>query len=93
VSEGPSFRYLHYITLHSLDQKLVKMAVGCFICHINTKTYVQYNWSFQTRKYGGYTDEAVQKYNHKYTSVLSTYVIYTTSRWMSNFLHNKYSYD
>jgi hypothetical protein len=29
---------LCYITMYSLDPKLVKMAVGCGICHINTKT-------------------------------------------------------
>jgi hypothetical protein len=34
---------LHYITLHVLAPELVKMTVGCGICHINTKTYVQYN--------------------------------------------------
>jgi hypothetical protein len=41
---------LHYIALHSLDLKLVRMTVGCGICYINTKTYVQYSWSFHTRK-------------------------------------------
>jgi hypothetical protein len=30
---------LHYITLHSLDPKLVKMTVGCGTSHTNTKTY------------------------------------------------------
>jgi hypothetical protein len=40
---------LHYIALHSLDPNLVKMTVGSGICYINTKTYVQYNWSFHTR--------------------------------------------
>jgi hypothetical protein len=34
---------LHYIALHSMDPKLVKMTVGCGIYNINTKTYVQYN--------------------------------------------------
>jgi hypothetical protein len=34
---------LHYTALHSLDAKLVKMAVGCGICHINTERYVQFN--------------------------------------------------
>jgi hypothetical protein len=41
---------LHYIALHSLDPELVIMAVGCGICHINTKTYVQLNRSFHTKK-------------------------------------------
>jgi hypothetical protein len=30
-------RWAHYIAFHSLDQKLVKMTVGCGLCHINTK--------------------------------------------------------
>jgi hypothetical protein len=30
------------ITLHSLDPKLVKMTVGCGICHTITKTHIQY---------------------------------------------------
>jgi hypothetical protein len=34
---------LHYITLHSLNPKLVNMIVGGGMCHKNTKTYVQYN--------------------------------------------------
>jgi hypothetical protein len=34
---------LHNIVLHFLDPKLVKMTVECGICHINTKTYIQYN--------------------------------------------------
>jgi hypothetical protein len=51
---------LHCITwrcieLHSMNPKLVKMTVGCRICHINTKAYVQYNWSYHTRKHSGYT--------------------------------------
>jgi hypothetical protein len=42
------FVFLHYITLHCialhfLDPELVKMTVGCGKCHINTKTYIQYN--------------------------------------------------
>jgi hypothetical protein len=44
--------YIQYThTLHSLDPKLVKMTVGCGICHINTKTYVQFNWSFHRGKH------------------------------------------
>ena len=31
------FITLQYIALHSMDPKLVKMTVGCGICHINTK--------------------------------------------------------
>jgi hypothetical protein len=46
---------LHCIELHFLGPKLVKMTLGCRICHINTKTYVQYNWSFRTRKHSCYT--------------------------------------
>jgi hypothetical protein len=34
--------FLHYITLHSLDPKLVKMTVGCGTSHTNTKTHIQY---------------------------------------------------
>jgi hypothetical protein len=34
-----------YITLHSPDPRLVKMAVGCGISYTNTKTHIQYNWS------------------------------------------------
>jgi hypothetical protein len=33
----------HYTALHSLDPELVKMTVGCGICHVNIKTYLQYN--------------------------------------------------
>jgi hypothetical protein len=35
--------------------------------------------------------EAVQKYIHIYTSILSSYAIYTTFKWMSQFLDSKYS--
>jgi hypothetical protein len=47
---------VHYITLHSMDPKLVKMTVGCGIRHTITKTHIQYNWSIpyvctQTYKY------------------------------------------
>jgi hypothetical protein len=31
---------LHYITLHSMDPKLVKMTVGCGISHTITKTHI-----------------------------------------------------
>jgi hypothetical protein len=34
------FFTLLYITLHSLDPKLVKETVGYEIYHVNTKTYV-----------------------------------------------------
>jgi hypothetical protein len=34
---------LRYITLHSLDPKLVKMTAGCGTSHTNTKTHIQYN--------------------------------------------------
>jgi hypothetical protein len=37
------------------------------------------------------THEAIQKYIHIYTSILSTYAIYTTFKWMSHFLDDKYS--
>jgi hypothetical protein len=38
------------------------------------------------------TLEAIEKYIHIYTPVLlSTYAIYTTFKWMSHFLDNKYS--
>jgi hypothetical protein len=30
---------LHYFTLHSLDSELLKMTVGCGMCHINTNMY------------------------------------------------------
>jgi hypothetical protein len=29
--------FLHYIALHSMDPKPVKMTIGCGICPINTK--------------------------------------------------------
>jgi predicted LPLAT superfamily acyltransferase len=32
------------------------------------------------------THEAVQKYIHIYTSILSTYAIYSTFKWMRNYL-------
>jgi uncharacterized short protein YbdD (DUF466 family) len=59
---------LHYITLLSLDAELVKMTVGCGICHINIKTYVHYVWSFRKRKPKKtvVTHEAIQKYIHIY---------------------------
>jgi hypothetical protein len=34
---------LRYITLISLDPKFVTVTVGRGICHLHTKTYVQYN--------------------------------------------------
>jgi hypothetical protein len=46
------------------------MTVGCGICDINTKTYVQFSSSFHRRKNRG-THKAVQKYIHLHTSVLS----------------------
>jgi hypothetical protein len=83
---------IHYITLHG--SKLVKMTVGCEICHTNTKTYVQCNWSFHTKKKQEktvVTHEAIQKYIHIYTSVLWTYAICNTFKWMSQFLGGKCS--
>jgi hypothetical protein len=35
-------KFSYNITLHSLDPELVKMTVGCGICHINRNMYVQY---------------------------------------------------
>jgi hypothetical protein len=35
--------HYHYITLHSLDPRLVRMTVGCGISHTNTKAHIQYN--------------------------------------------------
>jgi hypothetical protein len=43
-----------------------------------------------TQENAGVTHEAIQKYIHTYTSVLLTYAIYTTFKWMSHFLDNKY---
>jgi hypothetical protein len=37
------------------------------------------------------THEAIQKYIHIYTLILSTYAINTTFKWMSHFLENTYS--
>jgi hypothetical protein len=37
------------------------------------------------------THKAIQKYIHIYTSILSTKSIYTTFKWMSHFLDNKYA--
>jgi hypothetical protein len=37
------------------------------------------------------THEAIQKYIHIYTSILSTYDIYTMFKWMTYFLGNKHS--
>jgi hypothetical protein len=33
---GFALLYIHYIALHSMDPKSVKMTIGCGICHINT---------------------------------------------------------
>jgi hypothetical protein len=35
--------------------------------------------------------EAIQKYIPIYTSIMSTYAIHTTFKWMNHFLDNKYS--
>jgi hypothetical protein len=45
---------LHCIALHPLDPELDKMTVGCGICHINAKTYVQYIEVF-TQENSGFT--------------------------------------
>jgi hypothetical protein len=37
------------------------------------------------------THEAIQKYIHIYTSILSTYAICTTFKWISQLLEDKYS--
>jgi hypothetical protein len=37
------------------------------------------------------THEAIQKYINVHTAILLTYAIYTTFKWMSHFLDNKYS--
>jgi hypothetical protein len=37
------------------------------------------------------THDAIQKYIYIYTSILSTCAIYTTFKWMSHFLDDKYS--
>jgi hypothetical protein len=47
---GDDLFLLHYITLccialHSLDSRLIRMTVGCEICHVNTKLTVQLKFS------------------------------------------------
>jgi hypothetical protein len=45
VLEAGSASVLHYSTVHCIpwiQTKLVKMTVGCGICHISKQTYVQY---------------------------------------------------
>jgi hypothetical protein len=37
------------------------------------------------------THEALQKYVHIYTSIVSTYAVYTSYKQVSNFLDNKYA--
>jgi hypothetical protein len=37
------------------------------------------------------THDAIQKHIHIYTPILSTYAIYTTFKWVSHFLDNRYS--
>jgi hypothetical protein len=36
------------------------------------------------------THETIQKYIDTYLSIILTYAIYTTFKWMSHFLDNKY---
>jgi hypothetical protein len=84
---------LHNITLHSLDSELFKMTVGCGLCHINTKTYVQYNLSFRIRKPKKtqwwhvrlFKNTSIYIYIYIYISILSTYAIYTAFKLMSLF--------
>jgi hypothetical protein len=84
---------LYYIKLHSLDRKLVTVTVGSGICHIDTKTYVQYNWSFHVRKpkKTQWLHMRLFKNTSTLCTILSTYAIYTAFKWMSHFLDNRYS--
>jgi hypothetical protein len=43
VWKGQRTDFGDYITLHYIDPKLVKMTVGCGICHTITKAHIQYN--------------------------------------------------
>jgi hypothetical protein len=63
-------------------------------CHINTKTYVQCNWfsHCKTQENSGYTWGYSKIHPHIYicTSILPTYTMCTTFKWMSHFSDNKY---
>jgi hypothetical protein len=69
------------------------MTVGYGLCHVNTQTCVeQLKFSHKkTQENTVVTHKAIQKYIHIYASILSTYAIYTTFKWMSHFSDNKYS--
>jgi hypothetical protein len=62
--------FFFYIMLHSLDKNVFKTAVGCGICHINTKIYTRYS----PRKQSDYTYGYLKIHPH----ILSIYAIYTT---------------
>jgi hypothetical protein len=61
-------------------------------CKNKNKCMVQLRFSHKkTQENTVVTHKAIQKYIHIYTSILSTYAICTTFKWMSHFLDYKYS--
>jgi hypothetical protein len=61
-----SHHIAHYVP--SLDPELVKMTIEREMCHINTKTYVQYKWNFHIRdpKKTVVTHTSIWRYIHIY---------------------------
>jgi hypothetical protein len=87
----PSWLSLHYIASHFLDPKLVKMTVGCGMSY-KYKNICTERFKFshkKTQENTVATHEGIQKYIHIYTSVLSTYAIYTAFKWISHFFRQQ----
>jgi hypothetical protein len=77
----PVSRMLHYITLISLDPKIVRITVGC-----KNMCTVQLKFSHtKTQEKRVVIHKAIQKYIYLYRSILSTYAIYTIFKRRSNF--------